>query len=126
MHQSNVPQLRFKDKDENGNDYPNWEEKQLGEIGKTFNGLTGKTKEDFGTGKPFIQYMQIFKSSKIDSSMFGLVNVRDNERQNIVNYGDVFFTTSSETPNEIGFASVLLDDIKELYLNTFERFIYFL
>ena len=34
-------------------------------------------------------------------------------------FGDVFFTVSSETPNEIGTASVLLDQIDELYLNSF-------
>lgn len=34
-------------------------------------------------------------------------------------FGDVFFTVSSETPNEIGMSSVLLDEIEELYLNSF-------
>jgi len=31
----------------------------------------------------------------------------------------VFFTTSSETPNEIGTSSVLLNDVEEMYLNSF-------
>ena len=30
------------------------------------NKLTGKTKENFGEGKPYIQYMQIFANPKID------------------------------------------------------------
>ncbi len=110
-------ELRFKD--DNGNDYPDWEEKKLGDIGETYNGLTGKSKEHFGDGKPYIQYKQIFDDSKIDISRFELVKISPTENQNKVVFGDVFFTVSSETPNEIGTASVLLDDIQELYLNSF-------
>ncbi len=109
--------IRFKDN--NGNDFPDWEEKRLGEIGNTFNGLTGKTKNDFGEGKPYIQYMQIFNDSKINASMFGLVQIEKGENQNLVQYGDIFFTTSSETPNEIGTASVLTEQVEEVYLNSF-------
>jgi len=110
-------EIRFKD--DSGNNYPDWQEKKLGQIGKTFNGLTGKTKKDFGNGKPFIQYMQVFSSAKIDKSKFGFVNLKENEKQNKVRYGDVFFTTSSETPLEIGYASVLTEEVEELYLNSF-------
>lgn len=109
--------IRFKD--DGGKDFPDWEEKRLGEIGKTLNGLTGKTKIDFGEGKPYIQYMQVFRNSKIDVSEFDFVNIEDNEKQTQFQYGDVFFTTSSETPNEIGMASVLMDEVEELYLNSF-------
>ena len=34
-------------------------------------------------------------------------------------YGDIFFTTSSETPDEVGMTSVLLDEVKDCYLNSF-------
>jgi type I restriction enzyme S subunit len=111
------PTIRFKNED--GNDFPDWEEKKLGDLGKTFNGLTGKTKVDFGEGKPYIQYMQIFRSSKLDVSDFGLVNIKDGENQSQAQYGDVFFTTSSETPKEIGISSVLTEQVKEVYLNSF-------
>lgn len=109
--------IRFKD--ENGNDFPVWEEKMLGKLGNTYNGLTGKTKIDFGKGKPYIQYMQIFSNSKINISDFGLVDISENENQSKVQYGDIFFTTSSETPDEIGTASVLIDSVEEVYLNSF-------
>jgi len=109
--------IRFKD--ENGREFPEWEEKMLGEIGSTFNGLTGKTKDDFGFGKSYVQYLQIFKGSSINKNGFGKVNVNNNENQNQVQYGDVFFTTSSETPNEIGTASVLTEPVFEVYLNSF-------
>jgi type I restriction enzyme S subunit len=110
-------EIRFKD--ENGKDFADWEEKSLGEIGHTFNGLTGKTKENFGQGKPYIQYKQIFDNSKIDINKCELVEINKNENQNAVKYGDVFFTISSETPNEIGTASVLLEVVEEMYLNSF-------
>ena len=117
MQQLFNQQLRFKKDD--GSDYPDWEEKRLGEVGETFNGLTGKTKEDFGEGKPYVQYMQIFADSKINLEQCGYVSINKEEKQTRVYRGDVFFTTSSETPIEIGTSSVLLDEIKELYLNSF-------
>lgn len=110
-------QLRFKADD--GSEFPDWEERKLGDLGKTFNGLTGKSKENFGQGKPYIQYKQIFDSSEIKAEDFGLVEVSENESQSKVQKGDVFFTTSSETPHEIGMASVLTNDVGEVYLNSF-------
>jgi type I restriction enzyme S subunit len=110
-------ELRFKD--DEGNIFAKWEENKLGDLGSTLNGLTGKTKENFGSGKPYIQYKQIFDSSKINIVNCGLVDITVTDKQTKVKYGDVFFTTSSETPNEIGTASVLLDNVEEMYLNSF-------
>lgn len=110
-------EIRFKDED--GKEFPAWEEKRLGEIGTTFGGLSGKTKENFGKGKPYITYKQIFDNSEINTSKFDFVEIGQGEKQSRVQYGDVFFTTSSETPNEVGFASVLLEPVDELYLNSF-------
>ena len=97
----------------------NWKKVRLGDLGYTFTGLSGKTKEDFGNGKRYIQYKQIFDSSKIVVENCGYVNVSENENQNSVKYGDIFFTISSETPDEIGMSSVLLEDVKNVYLNSF-------
>ncbi|MPM96863.1 hypothetical protein SDC9_144028 [bioreactor metagenome] len=47
------------------------------------------------------------------------VEISENESQNEVLFGDVLFTTSSETPDEVGLSSVLLDEIPNLYLNSF-------
>ncbi len=96
-----------------------WKEVRLGELGNTFTGLTGKTKDDFGKGLPYIPYLNIFQNSRIDTSQFDYVSVGHNERQNRVQFGDIFLTTSSETPDEVGMASVLLDDIPDLFLNSF-------
>jgi len=97
-----------------------WEEVTLGDIGESYTGLTGKDKSDFGFGKPYVTYMNIFSNSKLNTNEFLLVNIHENEKQNRVKYGDIFFTTSSETPTEVGMSSVLLDkSIEELYLNSF-------
>jgi type I restriction enzyme S subunit len=96
-----------------------WKICLLKNLGNTFNGLTGKSKEDFGFGMPFISYMNIFKNSSIDVSQFELVDVGELENQVNVQYGDIFFTTSSETPDEVGMSSVLLDQVGEVYLNSF-------
>lgn len=109
--------IRFKDG--NGKNYPAWQEKKLGELGKTYNGLIGKTALDFGKGFPFITYKQIFDDAIIDKAKFAFVKINSKDKQNTAKCGDIFFTTSSETPLEVGFASVLLDNIENLYLNSF-------
>lgn len=109
--------IRFRQDD--GSDFPDWESKSLNEFSTTFVGLSGKSGSDFGSGKKYIQYTQIFKDSKIDISDCGLVDISRDEKQNKVKRGDIFFTTSSETPNEVAYSSVILEEIDEVYLNSF-------
>ena len=100
-------------------DHP-WREVRLGDVGTTYGGLTGKTKEHFGTGSSrYIPYLNIFQNNRIDPSQLISVDVGPMERQNRVRYGDVFFTTSSETPDKVGMSSVLLDELDDTCLNSF-------
>lgn len=111
-------EVRFKKDD--GGEYPEWEERKLGKLGETYTGLSGKTKDNFGFGKAkYITYMNVFKNIKIDIDMVDSVDVAINETQNRVLSGDILFTTSSETPEEVGMASICLFDCKDLYLNSF-------
>lgn len=111
-----IPELRFPEYVDEGE----WNEKILDELGKTISGLSGKSGEDFGTGKPFVTYKQVFDNAYIDFSKCSRVNIGDHENQNMLQRGDVLFTTSSETPNEVGFASVLINSPEEpTYLNSF-------
>src|SRR3989344_3349732 len=110
-------QIRFMDK--NGKDFPKWEFKTMEDLGDIYNGLSGKASEDFGEGEPFITYKQIFDNGEIDINKFALVRVAANERQNKAKFGDILITTSSETPEEVGFTSVLLDEVATPYLNSF-------
>ncbi|MGD9578367.1 MAG: restriction endonuclease subunit S [Syntrophorhabdus sp.] len=96
-----------------------WEKHTLGEIGKTYTGLSGKTKEHFGKGKHYIPYMNVFSNSRIDVKKLDRVEIANGEKQYKAQYGDIFFTTSSETPDEVGMSSVLLDEIEDTYLNSF-------
>lgn len=96
-----------------------WYVKSLGELGETYGGLTGKSKEDFGSGAPYITYMMVFGNSAVDMRQVDHVTVGANERQHRVQKGDIFFTTSSETPDEVGMSSVLLEEPGKCYLNSF-------
>ena len=96
-----------------------WVHKKLGDLGYSYSGLSGKTIDDFGEGKPFIPYMNIFSNGEIDPNKLEYVRIAENEHQNKVEQGDWFFTTSSETPEEVGMTSVLVDNIGEAYLNSF-------
>ena len=108
----NVPKIRFKGFTDD------WEQRKLGEIGNTFTGLSGKTKEDFGHGEAkFVTYMNVFSNPIAQLNKTEPIEI-DN-KQNQVEYGDVFFTTSSETPDEVGMSSVWLENKGNIYLNSF-------
>lgn len=108
----NIPRLRFK-----GYENP-WGNKTLGNIGATYTGLSGKTKDDFGHGEArFVTYVNVFKNPIADVKGVDFVEI--DASQNIVKSGDVLFTTSSETPEEVGMSSVWLGDTENTYLNSF-------
>ena len=89
------------------------------EIGCDYGGLTGKSAEDFGKGKPFITYLNVYQNQIITDCNFDYVEIGDGENQNKVRKGDLLFTLSSETPEETGYSAVYMGDVKELYLNSF-------
>ena len=95
-----------------------WEQHKLGDVGETYGGLSGKSKEDFGHGEAqFVPYMNVFTNPIADMEMTELIEI--DKRQTQVKKGDVFFTTSSETPEEVGMSSVWLKNEENIYLNSF-------
>ena len=95
-----------------------WEQRKLGEMGQTYTGLSGKTKDDFGHGQArFVTYMNVFSNPISNPEMTEPIEI--DPKQNEVEVGDVFFTTSSETPEEVGMSSVLLEKRGKTYLNSF-------
>lgn len=95
--------------------------KMLGELGDFYSGLTGKTKSDFtGGNEKFITYVNVFNNPSLKTDVPERVKIAEGEKQNTIQYGDILFTGSSETPDECGMSSVLTHTIEEkLYLNSF-------
>ena len=80
--------------------------------------MSGKTKADFGHGQArFVTYMNVFSNPISNPEMTEPIEI--DPKQNEVEVGDVFFTTSSETPEEVGMSSVLLEKQGKTYLNSF-------
>lgn len=107
-----VPEFRFDGFD------GEWTQNQLREIGNTYTSLSGKSAEDFGHGDAsYVTYMNVYKNPVAYLDEVGLIE-KDN-KQNEVNNGDFFFTTSSETPEEVGLSSAWIYDKSNVYLNSF-------
>lgn len=98
--------------------YGNEVKTSFASLGTSYSGLSGKSAQDFGSGKPFITYLNVYSNNAINENDFQYVAIKDGEKQNIVEYGDVLFTLSSETPEEVGIGSVYLGKEK-VYLNSF-------
>jgi len=89
-----------------------WTKSKLGDLLTFKNGLN-KGVEFFGHGTPIVNYMDVNKNSFVTkSSIKGLVEVTQSEKLNCgAQKGDIFFTRTSETLEEIGLSSVLIDEI---------------
>lgn len=112
MNQNKSVKIRFKGFTEA------WEQRKLGDLGHTYGGLSGKSKQDFGHGDArFVTYMNVFSNPIGDPCMVDSIEIDD--RQSRVRKGDVLFTTSSETPDEVGMSCVWRSDSENLYLNSF-------
>ena len=109
-----VPDISFKGFEKE------WKKKQIGEIGYTYSGLTGKTKSDFGIGDClYITFLNVLNNAIINSSILEKVNVCIDEKQNKVCKGDILFNTSSETPEEVGMCAAVDEELIDVYLNSF-------
>jgi len=97
-----------------------WSWVPIGEYFDFKNGLN-KAKQFFGYGKPIINYMDVFEFSGIYASQIkGKVDVDANELRSFdVKKGDVLFTRTSETVNEVGISCTVLDDVSETVFSGF-------
>jgi type I restriction enzyme S subunit len=95
--------------------------KTLGELGATYSGLVGKSKADFNDGNArYVAYSSIYNNLSVNVRPTDFVRVQAGEKQNALRLGDVLFTASSETPDDVGMSSVVIEKPTEpVYLNSF-------
>lgn len=88
-----------------------WNIKRLRLIGNTQNGVSAGA-DYFGSGYPFVSYGDVYNNRELPVTVKGLAKSSDEDRkQYSVEKGDVLFTRTSETIEEIGFASVCMETI---------------
>ena len=83
-----------------------WNLKKLRYFGVCQNGIS-KAGEYFGRGYPFVSYLDVYKNIVLPLVSDKLVESTEEEQRNYsVQRGDIFFTRTSETIEEVGFTSV--------------------
>lgn len=89
-----------------------WDMATIGDFLDFKNGLN-KGKEFFGYGTPIVNYTDVYKKRSLrKSDIRGLVCLTPDEIHRFdIRKNDVFFTRTSETPDEVGMTSVLLEDV---------------
>lgn len=96
-----------------------WQVRRIRYLGSFQNGLN-KNQEAFGSGYPFISYSDVYQNEILPNNPIGLANVDKTERErHSVRSGDIFFTRTSETIDEIGFSSVCIDTIADATFSGF-------
>lgn len=84
---------------------------KLRNVGDTQNGIS-KSSEFFGKGFPFVSYSDVYKNYSLPFAVSGLVESTPEEQERYsVKEGDIFFTRTSETIEEVGFSCVCEKDI---------------
>ena len=90
-----------------------WRICRLRNIGTLQNGIS-KSGESFGHGFPFVSYGDVYRNFSLPVQVAGLIDSSDEERRNYsVESGDIFFTRTSETIEEVGFSSVCEETIPD-------------
>ncbi|MFS0562752.1 restriction endonuclease subunit S [Terribacillus sp. 179-K 1B1 HS] len=90
-----------------------WGVKKLGFLGRTQNGIS-KSSDEFGFGTPFVSYGDVYRNMELPFKVEGLVNATQTDKNSYsVKKGDVLFTRTSETIEEIGIASTCIKTIEE-------------
>lgn len=90
-----------------------WDYALIGDIFEFKNGLN-KGKEFFGYGTPIVNYTDVYKKRALTKTdINGKVSLEADEIKRFeARQNDVFFTRTSETPEEVGMSSVLLEDVE--------------
>ena len=114
MKEKKVPAIRFQGFTDE------WEQRKVGNFYDFKNGLN-KGKEFFGTGVPIVNFTDVFHHrGLVASQLYGRVSLTPEEVHNIlVKKGEIFYTRTSETLEEIGYPSVMMDTPKNTVFSGF-------
>lgn len=116
-----IPDVKMKDSGIEwiGNIPENWGLKSLRYLGSLQNGIS-KGADYFGFGYPFVSYGDVYRNMELPLNGSGLANSNDSDRENYsIKKGDVLFTRTSETIEEVGFASTCLNTIENAVFSGF-------
>ena len=88
-----------------------WVVKKLGHLGRVQNGLN-IAGDAFGSGDPFVSYGDVYNNVNVPETPAGLVkSTADDQKKCSLDIGDVLFTRTSESVDDIGVASTCLSPI---------------
>ena len=114
MQQIFSQELRFKDND--GQDFPEWEKKTLGEIGVFQTSSIDKLSKENETEVFLVNYMNVYRHENLNGESiksFQVVTAKSSQIESCnLKKGDILFTPSSETPDDIGHSVVIFEDLK--------------
>ncbi len=106
--------IRFKDDD--GREFPDWEEKKLGEIGSFQTSSIDKLTKENEKEVYLVNYMNVYRHESLNNETiktFQIVTAKDSQIGSCnLNKGDILFTPSSETPDDIGHSVVIFEDLE--------------
>lgn len=107
-------QLKFKNDD--GDDFPEWESTKLGNIGSFQTSSIDKLSKDNEKEIFLVNYMNVYRHENINNKTiksFQIVTAKDTQIESCnLKKGDILFTPSSETPDDIGHSVVIFEDLE--------------
>ena len=106
-------ELRFKD--ENGNAYPEWKERKFSELlSYSSNGVDKKINKNHDIAY-MVNYMDVFKKTKLNTKnrdlLMEITATKIQKEKNNLKKGDILFTPSSETREDIAKSTVVFEDL---------------
>lgn len=113
MQQIFSQELRFKDESEN--DYPEWKERKFSELlNYSSNGVDKKINKNHDIAY-MVNYMDVFKKTKLNTKnrdlLMEITATKVQKEKNNLKKGDILFTPSSETREDIAKSTVVFEDL---------------
>jgi len=93
-----------------------WEVKKLGEIGVFKTSSVNKKIEKNEKIVKLVNYMDVYKNTHIEKNFnFAITSIKEENINKVdLKKGDILFTPSSETPNDIGHSSIIMEDLENV------------